>query len=65
TGTSRPAAWLWAAATAAVLVLAVGIGVIDHDGHDDRLLAQQPVAEPELYEEMEFYLWLSEELETE
>ncbi len=60
----RSSGWLWATATAAVLALAVGIGYIDRNGNENALLAQQPLAEPELYEEMEFYLWLSEELET-
>lgn len=61
----RPSPLVWASAAAAVLALVVGIGIFDRNGGgDDTLLAQQPVADAELYQEMEFYLWLSEELET-
>lgn len=64
-GKSRTSAWLWATATAAVLALAVGITFFDGNGEDKPLLAQQPIADAELYQEMEFYLWLSEQLESE
>lgn len=57
--------WPWAMAGAAVLALAIGIAFFGGNGEEGALLAQQPVADAELYQEMEFYLWLSEELEAE
>jgi hypothetical protein len=62
---TRTSAWLWATATAAVLALAVATIFLDGNGEDKTLLAQQPVADAELYRDMEFYLWLSEQLESE
>lgn len=67
---NRTWAWLWATTAAAVLALAVVVAFIDfkegdfNDG-EPSLLAQQPVADAELYQDMEFYLWLSQELESE
>lgn len=48
------------AAVAAVLIQ-VGPGVLD----ENALVAQELVADPELYEELEFYSWLSQEIEAE
>lgn len=64
TSNKRPSRWLWAAATAAALALAVGIAWVDRNGHE-LPPAEQLVADAELYQQMEFYLWLSEELESE
>ena len=54
----------WWPAMAAAVTLAVGIGIWfagdREDGSDTSLVAQQnPV--PELYEDLDFYLWLAEE----
>lgn len=54
----------WLLAAAAALVLAMGISLFYPRAEQETLLAQQPVADAELYQEMEFYLWLSEELES-
>lgn len=71
---NRAAPWLWATAAAAAFALAVVVAFVDFnegdfDDGEPALLAQQPPPEPvadaELYQEMEFYLWLSQELESE
>lgn len=61
---ARASPWFWAAATATVAALAVAIVFFDRDGNDLPPLTEQLVADAELYQEMEFYLWLSEELES-
>ena len=66
-GKPRVSVWMWASAgaAAAALALAIGLGNFNGNGTQTNMLAQQVLAEPELYEEMEFYLWLSAELEEE
>lgn len=61
----RLSSWHWAAATAAVLALAIVLAFVYRNGNDLPPLNEQLVADAELYQEMEFYLWLSEELESE
>jgi hypothetical protein len=60
----RPLRLLSAAAAAAVLLLAAGIAFVDRNGGELAPLTEQLAADAELYQEMEFYLWLSEELES-
>jgi len=57
-----PAHWAWAGAAAAAAALAVLLLVaLPRPGAPP---APPPVAESDLYEDMEFYLWLAEELES-
>ena len=57
--------WLWALASAAVLVLVVGVYSAGRNGSEATAITEQLVADAELYQDMEFYTWLSEELESE
>lgn len=61
----RPPRLLWATASAVALLVAVGIAFVDRNGGELALLTETLVPDAELYQELEFYLWLSEELESE
>ena len=56
--------WMWALASAAVLVLVVGIYTAGRNGSEGAAITEQLVADAELYQDMEFYTWLAEELES-
>lgn len=56
---SRP--WRFVAA-AAVLVLALSIGILMRPG--EQAAVAPPVADADLYQDLEFYLWLAQELES-
>ena len=64
-GAKRTKNWLMTLASAVVLVLVVGVFTAGRNGSEVSAMTEQLVADAELYQEMEFYLWLSEELELE
>lgn len=57
--------WLWALTSAAVLILVAGVYTGGRNGSEAVAITEQLVADAELYQDMEFYTWLSEELESE
>lgn len=53
----------WAFAGVAAVVMAVVVMMADRNEGETANITETLVADTELYEEMEFYQWLSEELE--
>lgn len=63
-GQGRPSrSWIWALAPALALVLAIVLVTNVGNGSDHANIGETLVADAELYEDLEFYQWLSEELE--
>ena len=56
-----PRRWAWAGAAAGLALAVVLLVGLPQSGDN---LAQPPVAEADLYEDMEFYLWLAKELDS-
>lgn len=63
---SRFSRWqIMASGLTAAVVVVLGVYLTDRNNSEVSAMAQQLVVDAELYEEMEFYTWLSEELDSE
>lgn len=62
-GTARRG-WLWAGAAVAVVVGALALGIVIRPNPETAPPAPAPVADADLYQDLEFYVWLAEELDS-